>query len=196
MGNKMKTHTHLDALEALDELESSAIGDEPFNHHAAPLVRAYIEQELGKAVGLTDSSSNDSQEANVQASANTSQDMESVLIDGVSYKIPLAIAAELFDLNTKLLRTRLAQEPVASLHVGNMGSGPYWFESIKPLPRGEYKLYAAPLSITDVPEVKALVEACTVLATVKSLELVAAGSLKKAHGLAVKAIAPFQETSL
>lgn len=34
------------ALEALDELEASARGDEPFNHFAAPLVRRFIEQTL------------------------------------------------------------------------------------------------------------------------------------------------------
>jgi len=34
--------TVLQALEALDELESSARGDEPFNHAAAPLVRAVL----------------------------------------------------------------------------------------------------------------------------------------------------------
>ena len=36
--------TQQQALEALDELEGSARGDEPFNHFAAPLLRQYIEQ--------------------------------------------------------------------------------------------------------------------------------------------------------
>ena len=46
---KNRTHgdfkmiTAMQALEALDELESSARGDEPFNHAAAPVVRAFIE---------------------------------------------------------------------------------------------------------------------------------------------------------
>ena len=39
------------ALEALDELEGSARGDEPFNHFAAPLLRQYIEQGAGAAPG-------------------------------------------------------------------------------------------------------------------------------------------------
>lgn len=46
------------ALEALDELESCARGDEPFNHFAAPLVRQFIEQAVvlpkKEWVGLTD----------------------------------------------------------------------------------------------------------------------------------------------
>lgn len=45
------------ALEALDELESCARGDEPFNHFAAPLVRQFIEQAVvlpkKEWVGLT-----------------------------------------------------------------------------------------------------------------------------------------------
>lgn len=36
--------TQQQALEALDELEGSARGDEPFNHFAAPLLRQYLEQ--------------------------------------------------------------------------------------------------------------------------------------------------------
>ena len=36
------------ALEALDELESCARGDEPFNHFAAPLIRQFIEQALSQ----------------------------------------------------------------------------------------------------------------------------------------------------
>lgn len=36
------------ALEALDELESCARGDEPFNHFAAPLIRQFIEQALAQ----------------------------------------------------------------------------------------------------------------------------------------------------
>lgn len=38
--------TAIQALEALDELESSARGDEPFNHFAAPLIRQFIESTL------------------------------------------------------------------------------------------------------------------------------------------------------
>ena len=41
--------TQQQALEALDELEGSARGDEPFNHFAAPLLRQYIEQGAGAA---------------------------------------------------------------------------------------------------------------------------------------------------
>ena len=40
------------ALEALDELESCARGDEPFNHFAAPLIRQFIEQALAQSVDL------------------------------------------------------------------------------------------------------------------------------------------------
>ena len=43
--------TQQQALEALDELEGSARGDEPFNHFAAPLLRQYIEQGAGAAPG-------------------------------------------------------------------------------------------------------------------------------------------------
>ena len=41
-----KILTLTDALEALDELEASAIGDEPYNHFGAEIVRRYIEQEF------------------------------------------------------------------------------------------------------------------------------------------------------
>ncbi len=41
--------TQQQAFEALDELEGSARGDEPFNHFAAPLLRQYIEQGAGAA---------------------------------------------------------------------------------------------------------------------------------------------------
>lgn len=42
-----KTITAAQALDALDELEGSARGDEPFNHSAAPLLRQFIEQSMG-----------------------------------------------------------------------------------------------------------------------------------------------------
>lgn len=42
----LSSPTAMQALEALDELESSARGDEPFNHFAAPLIRQYIESCL------------------------------------------------------------------------------------------------------------------------------------------------------
>jgi hypothetical protein len=44
--------TALQALEALDELEASARGDEPFNHFAAPLIRQFIESTLGVMVSI------------------------------------------------------------------------------------------------------------------------------------------------
>lgn len=42
-----KTITAAQALDALDELEGSARGDEPFNYFAAPLLRRFIEQSMG-----------------------------------------------------------------------------------------------------------------------------------------------------
>jgi len=42
----MTTITAMQAMEALDELESSARGDEPFNNLAAPVVRAFIESAM------------------------------------------------------------------------------------------------------------------------------------------------------
>lgn len=38
--------TGAQALDALDELDASARGDEPYNHFAAPLIRGYVESTI------------------------------------------------------------------------------------------------------------------------------------------------------
>lgn len=52
-GSGISDASALQALAALDELESSARGDEPFNHFAGPLVRQYIESTLAMSPATT-----------------------------------------------------------------------------------------------------------------------------------------------
>ncbi len=49
--------TAMQALEALDELEASARGDEPFNHFAAPTIRQFIESTLAALDAFADRAS-------------------------------------------------------------------------------------------------------------------------------------------
>ena len=75
------------ALEALDELESCARGDEPFNHFAAPLVRQFIEQAVvlpKQWVGLTDAEAKKTfEEHNCVISA----DLAGILARAIQYKL-------------------------------------------------------------------------------------------------------------